>query len=165
MNDDFKMIPNDQLPDPARSPMSERVRRGRKPGQKTKDPKKFDGQLNRRDFARKKPVTPRKALEWALENVAYKDVQTKDAPSALAWTYLQAMRNNKDFLEQSLLKLVPTKGEVDLPQKYRDDAEKQIYHIEKLLEEDSRDEVLSPVPQEYGTGESSVPPAASSSGN
>ena len=101
--------------------------------------------LNRQSFNNKDTVTTRQAVDWAIENVAFKNVKPKDAPSATAWLYLQRFRSEPAFLNEVLKKRVPTVSKIEQDKGYNDDERDSKALIEKLqreLESSGSDAVL-----------------------
>ncbi len=91
--------------------------------------------LNRQTFANKKPITSRQAVDWAVENVAFKSAKPKDAPGAAAWLYLQRFRADPEFLNEVLKKRVPTVSKIESSKDFGDDGRKHFRLIDKLTAE------------------------------
>ncbi len=106
--------------------------------------------LRKKDFENKKPITVKQAVDWALDNVNFKDVDAKDAPSQLAWLYLDWMRIDDAFLKDILKRKVPNLAMKKTTERIVDDGREQFTLIDKLKTEtqaDNEDTVLPSVPQ------------------
>jgi len=86
-------------------------------------------------FKELEKISNRKAIDWAIENVLFKDIQAESAPSSTAWLYLEMFRQDKTFLLDVLKKRVPTVTKIDQDKGFEDDGREQFNLIDKLLEE------------------------------
>lgn len=106
--------------------------------------------LNKQSFSRKQSATTRHAVDWAIENVAFRNVKSKDAPNATAWLYLQRFRADPVFLNEVLKKRVPTVSKIESSKGFGDDGRKHFKLIDKLkaeLTDQDANPVLSPGPK------------------
>lgn len=101
--------------------------------------------LEKQSFTGNELVTSRQAVDWAVENAAFKDIKSKDAPSATAWLYLERFRADPGFLNDILKKRVQKISENENNKIFGDDGRKHFQLIDKLLSElseDDKDSVL-----------------------
>jgi hypothetical protein len=102
-----------------------------------------------KDFAGKPTASVREIVEWVFENYALRDILPESAPSAGAWALLQTCWNNDvfwlDFLRNIWPKLIPTKKELDIIEKRKDDGRETLSLISAVetelerLEEESEE--------------------------
>ena len=91
--------------------------------------------LNQKDFADKNAIPDKEAINWAIENCGFKDVEPKDAPSSTAWMYVVQFRGNGDFFRDVLKKRVPNISKIEQEGGHVDDGRKQFRLIDKLRAE------------------------------
>ena len=91
--------------------------------------------LRKKDFANKPKISHKETVDWAIENVAFKDVQPVDAPNAKAWLYVQRMREDTDFLHDILKKRVPSLSKAQQTEGMNDDGRTNFKLIQKLEDE------------------------------
>lgn len=119
--------------------------------------------LKAADFEEKDHVSFLEQVEWVFDHIEISDVKPKDAPSAGAWGWLQLVRNNpavkQGFYNQIVAKLIPSKAQMEMENRFRDDGRKIIALIERVKAA-SVSAVLS-VRSEGLLGESRIPNAAS----
>jgi len=80
-------------------------------------------------------ISNREAIDWAIENVLFKDITAKSAPSSTGWLYLEMFRQDKTFMLEVLKKRVPTITKIDQDKGFLDDGREQFGLIEQLKSE------------------------------
>lgn len=101
--------------------------------------------LKKKYYENKPKISFKQAVDWALNHVSYRDIKPKDAPSAVAWLYLEKMRSDGGFLKDVLKQRVPRQTETQKSEGMNDDGRKLNELIDKLeaeAKESSRDTVL-----------------------
>jgi hypothetical protein len=98
-----------------------------------------DAGLTMQMFEDKKAVGMNTVIEWVFNHYFISDVMPHHAPSAGAWALLQAVRGDdelrKQFLCNSITKLIPTKTQLEQAGALQDDGRRQLSFIENLLVE------------------------------
>lgn len=95
--------------------------------------------LDKKDFAGKKSISDKEAINWAIENCGFVNLKAADAPSSTAWMYVLQFRQNGEFFRDVLKKRVPNISKIEQDGAYIDDGRKQFTLLEKLRAESSQD--------------------------
>ena len=91
--------------------------------------------IGRKTFYGKSAITTRQAVDWAVENVVFRDVKAKDAPSAEEWLYLERFRDDPAFLNDVLKKRVTAVSKIEQGNDFHDDGRKILSLIDRLKAE------------------------------
>lgn len=126
---------------------------GKKGGAKGAGPMKF----RKKDFEGKERCSPLEAVIWVLDHMDYSDVTVKDAPSAMAWSlWCDAQKPlMRAKLWGMLEKLLPSKRELEIENRFEDDGrnvEQTIHRVLRALEQEGSDDdaLLPPGPEDTG---------------
>ena len=98
------------------------------------------------DFAGKGTSLPQKDIRWIFNHIGIKDVRPSDAPSAGAWGYLQAIKQNDeimhDFYRSVYPRLLPSSSEIETESKFVDDGRRISQETIDLVAQASREAIL-----------------------
>ncbi len=113
----------------------------------TVEAREVDQVITLAQFSGKKAVFGPEMVMWVFDNMDISDVTPEMAPSAGAWSYLMQLRKDKkmrsDFYSGSLMKLLPSKSQMEMETKFNDDGREQIDLIERIARA-KEDSILPP---------------------